>query len=64
MRPTVNVVTLGAALAGIVLFAQGLRVVDTIGLLVCGAVAGAAICRRAWEGAMRHRMPRSRQEAS
>jgi len=47
MRPTVNVAILGAALAGIVLFAQGLRVVDTIGLLVCGAVAGAAIAATA-----------------
>ena len=43
MRPVSAVVILSAALAGIVLFAQGLRVVDTIGLLVCGAAAGASI---------------------
>ncbi len=43
MRPVPAVVILSAALAGIVLFVQGLRVVDTIGLLVCGVAAGASI---------------------
>jgi len=31
------------SLAGIVQFSQGLRLVDTLGLLACGAVAGASI---------------------
>jgi hypothetical protein len=31
------------ALAGIVIFSQGFRLIDTIGLLVCGVVAGAAL---------------------
>ena len=43
MRPVPAVVTLSAALAGIILFVQGLRVVDTIGLLICGVAAGASI---------------------
>ena len=43
MRPVPAVVILSAALTGIILFAQGLRVVDTIGLLVCGVAAGASI---------------------
>lgn len=43
MRPILTAVILSVALAGIVLFARGLRVVDTIGLLVCGVVAGASI---------------------
>ncbi len=43
MQPILTVVILIAALAGIVLFSQGLRVVDTIGLLVCGVAAGASI---------------------
>ena len=43
MQPILTVVILIAALTGIVLFSQGLRVVDTIGLLVCGVAAGASI---------------------
>ena len=43
MKPTSSVLLLGAALAGIVVFLQGLRVIDTVGVLVCGAVAGAAL---------------------
>jgi hypothetical protein len=43
MQPILTAVILIAALAGIVLFAQGLRVVDTVGLLVCGVAAGASI---------------------
>jgi ABC-type uncharacterized transport system permease subunit len=32
-----------AALAGIIVFSRGLRVVDTVGMLVCGVVAGGAL---------------------
>ena len=38
---------LGAAVAGIVVFLQGLRVIDTVGALVCGAVAGGALATMA-----------------
>jgi hypothetical protein len=31
------------SLAGIVPFSQGLRLVDTVGMLVCGAIAGASL---------------------
>ncbi|MBI2189581.1 MAG: hypothetical protein HYU37_21035 [Acidobacteria bacterium] len=40
---TVPVILLVVALAGIVTFAQGFRLIDTIGLLVCGVVAGASL---------------------
>ncbi len=43
MQPILTAVILSVAVAGMVLFAQGLRVVDTIGLLVCGVAAGASI---------------------
>jgi hypothetical protein len=36
-------VLLIAALAGMAVFSQGLRTVDTIGLLICGAVAGMSL---------------------
>jgi MYXO-CTERM domain-containing protein len=36
-------ILLMVALAGIVTFAQGLRLVDTVGLLMSGALAGAAL---------------------
>jgi hypothetical protein len=37
------VVLLLVALAGVVIFSQGFRLIDTVGLLVCGVVAGAAL---------------------
>jgi hypothetical protein len=37
------VILLIVALAGIVNFSQGLRVVDTVGLLASGIVAGASL---------------------
>ena len=37
------VIVLAAALAGIAIFSQGLRLTDTIGLLVSGAAAGCAL---------------------
>jgi hypothetical protein len=40
---TVPLLVLAIALAGILMFSQGLRVVDTVGMLVCGVVAGAAL---------------------
>jgi hypothetical protein len=36
------VLVLGA-MAGIVLFARGLRAVDTVGMFACGALAGGAL---------------------
>jgi hypothetical protein len=42
-RRTVPLILLLVALAGIVTFSQGFRLVDTVGLLVCGVVAGAAL---------------------
>jgi len=42
-RRTVPLALLLVALAGIAAFSQGFRLVDTIGLLVCGVVAGAAL---------------------
>jgi len=42
-RRAVPVILLIVALAGIVKFSQGLRVVDTVGLLASGVVAGAAL---------------------
>jgi ABC-type uncharacterized transport system permease subunit len=43
MKPTSNVLILGTSVAGMVLFLQGLRVIDTVGVLVCGAIAGGAL---------------------
>jgi hypothetical protein len=42
-RRTVPLILLLVALAGVVTFSQGFRLIDTIGLLVCGVVAGAAL---------------------
>ena len=39
----VPVLVLIAAVAGIAFFSQGLRVVDTVGMLVSGVFAGAAL---------------------
>jgi hypothetical protein len=36
-------VLLIAALAGIALFSRGLRLVDTLGMLACGVVAGGSL---------------------
>lgn len=47
MKPTPSIVLLGASLAGVVVFLQGLRVIDTVGVLVCGAVAGGALAAMA-----------------
>jgi hypothetical protein len=43
MKSTPSVVVLCASLVGMALFLQGFRVVDTIGVLVCGVVAGGAL---------------------
>jgi ABC-type uncharacterized transport system permease subunit len=53
MKSTSNVLILGASVAGMVLFLQGLRVVDTVGVLVCGVVAGGALAAIA--ASRRHR---------
>jgi len=42
-RRTIPVVLLLVALAGVAIFWQGFRLIDTVGLLVCGVVAGAAL---------------------
>ena len=39
----VPLLVLIAAVAGIVIFSEGLRVVDTVGMLISGAAAGAAL---------------------
>jgi hypothetical protein len=36
-------VLLVAAVAGVVLFSRGLRLLDTVGMLACGVVAGGAL---------------------
>ena len=36
-------VILIAALAGILFFSRGLRIVDTVGLLACGVIAGGSL---------------------
>jgi hypothetical protein len=36
-------VLLIAALAGILLFSRGLRLVDTVGMLTCGVIAGGSL---------------------
>jgi hypothetical protein len=40
---TVPLVVLAVAVAGIVTFSQGLRLVDTLGMLICGVAAGASL---------------------
>jgi hypothetical protein len=39
----VPLVLLIAALAGALLFSRGLRLVDTVGMLTCGVIAGGAL---------------------
>ena len=39
----VPVILLIVALIGIMIFAQGFRLIDTIALLVCGVIAGASL---------------------
>jgi hypothetical protein len=39
----IPLVLLIAALAGILLFSRGLRLVDTVGMLACGVVAGGSL---------------------
>ncbi len=43
MKPIPAVLILSAALVGMILFAQGFRVIDSIGMLVCGVAAGASL---------------------
>ena len=40
---TVPLLVLIAAVAGIVTFSQGFRLVDTVGMLICGVAAGASL---------------------
>jgi len=47
---TVPLTLLLVALAGIIGFSQGFRLIDTVGLLVCGVVAGAALASLAARG--------------
>lgn len=42
-KPVVPTILLIVALAGIVTFSQGFRVIDTVGLLISGTVAGASL---------------------
>lgn len=42
-RRAVPLILLAAALGGMVGFSQGLRLVDTVGMLASGAVAGASL---------------------
>jgi hypothetical protein len=43
MRRFVPLVVLVAAVAGMIQFSQGLGAIDTVLMLACGAVAGAAL---------------------
>jgi hypothetical protein len=43
LRSAAPVILLIAALAGIIFFSRGLRVVDTVGMLTCGVIAGGAL---------------------
>jgi hypothetical protein len=38
-----SLIVLAVAAGGIAYFGRGLRLIDTVGLLVCGAVAGIAL---------------------
>lgn len=40
---TVPLLVLVIAVAGIVVFARGLRLIDTVGMLICGVAAGASL---------------------
>ena len=42
-RLALSIATLIIALTGLGLFAQGLRTIDTIVMLVCGVIGGAAL---------------------
>ena len=53
-RHALPLLTLAAALGGIFWFSQGFRLVDTIAVLACGAVAGASLATIA---ARRRRAP-------
>jgi hypothetical protein len=46
MKPTSKVLILGASVAGMVLFLQGLRIVDTVGVVAGGVLAEIAATRR------------------
>jgi hypothetical protein len=39
----IPVVLLIAALAGVILFSRGLRIIDTVGMLACGVIAGGSL---------------------
>ena len=43
LSAAVPLVLLIAALAGALLFSRGLRLIDTIGMLTCGVVAGGSL---------------------
>ena len=40
---TVPLLVLVIAVAGMVVFSQGLRLTDTVGMLICGVAAGASL---------------------
>jgi hypothetical protein len=42
-RHVIPILLLIGSLAGIVFFSRGLRLVDTVGMLICGLVAGGAL---------------------
>jgi hypothetical protein len=42
-RRAVPLILLAVSLAGMFRFSQGLRIIDTIGLLACGVVAGGSL---------------------
>jgi len=42
-RLAVPIILLAAALAGILVFSRDLRLVDTVGMLACGAIAGGSL---------------------
>jgi len=42
-RHAIPLVLLIAALAGIAVFSRGLRIVDTVGMLACGVIAGGSL---------------------
>jgi hypothetical protein len=42
-RRAVPVILLIASLAGIAFFSRGLRLIDTVGMLACGLIAGGSL---------------------
>jgi hypothetical protein len=42
-RHVIPILLLIGSLAGIVFFSRGLRIVDTIGMLACGIIAGGSL---------------------